>query len=219
VKHKQIGVAVKADGAAGQVTAVFSTFNVVDHDGDVTLPGAFTDGQEVRISAYNHMSWQGALPVGKGVIHQDEEKAWMDGQFFMDTQHGKDTFITVKEMGGLGEWSYGYDIIDGAPGQFEGRDVQLLRALKVHEVSPVLLGAGIGTHTVSAKSLKDCTDDECVERAREACEALLKRGIALPSELVEAVRSSDAEAADIKRRQGMLAGIAAYHGIDIGGSE
>mgnify|MGYP006138037809 CR=1 FL=1 len=34
------------------VAAVFSTFNVVDKDGDLTLPGAIKDGTEVVISGW-----------------------------------------------------------------------------------------------------------------------------------------------------------------------
>lgn len=138
----------------GTVTALFSTLNVIDHDQDVTLPGAFTDGQKVRISAYNHASWgPGALPVGKGQINEDGDSAIFDGGFFMNTTAGRDTFETVKELGDLGEWSYGYDILDSAPGQQDGQDVLYLKKLDVHEVSPVLLGAGIGTRTLSAKGL------------------------------------------------------------------
>jgi hypothetical protein len=52
MRRKSFG-AVEVKGAdSGEVRAVFSTFNTVDSDGDVTLPGAFRDGQEVRISAY-----------------------------------------------------------------------------------------------------------------------------------------------------------------------
>ena len=36
----------------------------VDKDGDLTLPGAIKDGMEVVISAYQHQSHYGALPVG-----------------------------------------------------------------------------------------------------------------------------------------------------------
>lgn len=36
------------DGSTGEVSAVFSTFNAKDSDGDVTVSGAFKDGQEVR---------------------------------------------------------------------------------------------------------------------------------------------------------------------------
>lgn len=216
--HKGINAELKA-GDSGQVTAIFSTFDVVDHDGDVTLAGAFEDGAKVRISAYNHTSWGGALPVGKGVIHADTKQAVMDGQFFTDTTHGRDTFNTVKQLEEIGEWSYGFDVIESSDGMFEDRPVRFLKQLKVHEVSPVLLGAGIGTRTLAAKSLSDMDDTEVAERAMEACKALLKRGIALPSELVEAVRKDDADAADTKRRQEQLVTIAGIHGIDIGGTE
>lgn len=210
--HKSIDV--KAEGQ-GEVLAVFSTFGVKDHDGDVTLPGAFDQGAPVRISAYNHSSWGGVLPVGKGVIRADEAKAVMEGKFFMDTQAGKDTFTVVKEMGELGEWSYGFDILDSERGDHEGKSARFLKKLKVHEVSPVLLGAGIGTQTLATKSreVADLTDDEVLAAASE----LLKRGLTLPPDLVEAVRKMDAEAASTKRRQDSLLAIAAANGIDIGG--
>lgn len=153
MKHKSkqmTGVQVK-DESQGSVEAIFSTFNVIDSDRDVTRPGAFEEGAKVRISAYNHSSWGTALPVGKGVIRQTEEAAILDGQFFLDTATGKDTFAVVKNMEDLQEWSYGYDILKASDGTFEGESVQFLESLKVHEVSPVILGAGVGTQTLSAK--------------------------------------------------------------------
>lgn len=135
----------------GEVSAVFSRFEVIDHDGDVTLPGAFTDGQKVRISAYNHESWGGALPVGKGFIRTTDTEAILEGQFFLGTTAGRDTFETVKQLDDLGEWSYGYDTDEAAPGTHDGQQVQFLKKLTVHEVSPVLLGAGIGTRTLATK--------------------------------------------------------------------
>lgn len=147
------GVQIK-DADRGTVSAVFSTFNVIDSDNDVTLPDAFTDGAEVAISAYGHTSWAGALPAGKGVIRTSKSEAILDGQFFMDTTHGRDTFKVVKAMGARQQWSYGFDIVDAAPGQFDGKDVQYLRKLAVHEVSPVLVGAGVNTRTIAAKNRK-----------------------------------------------------------------
>jgi len=84
----------KADGEEGEFRAVFSRLNVIDHDGEVTLPGAFEDGQAVRVSYWGHR-WRD-LPVGRGVIHADEEKAWVDGRFFLDTEGGKETYLTVR---------------------------------------------------------------------------------------------------------------------------
>jgi phage head maturation protease len=137
----------------GEFSAVFSTFNVVDSDGDLTMPGAFEDGAEVLISSYGHTSWQGALPVGKGAIRQTKSEAICDGQFFMDTTHGRDTFAVVKALGGGQQWSYGFDVLDSEPGKHDGRQVKVLKKLKVHEVSPVLIGAGVNTRTLAVKSL------------------------------------------------------------------
>lgn len=169
------GVEIK-DAEKGIVTAVFATLGVRDHDGDLTRDGAFTDGAKVAISAYGHKSWDGALPPGKGVIHVKGKKAVCEMQFFMNTQHGRDTFETVKQLAedGLGEWSYGYDVEEHSYGKEKDQPVRYLDRLKVHEVSPVLLGAGIGTRTVTAKS----RDGDPHDPARPAAAVpAVKRGI------------------------------------------
>ncbi|WFE41946.1 hypothetical protein [Micromonospora sp. WMMD998] len=145
------GVEIK-DEDKGTVSAVFSTFNVIDSDRDVTLPGAFEDGAKWKISAYGHQSWMGVLPVGKGTVRTTSTEAILDGQFFMDTQHGADTFRTVKAMGELQEWSYSVHPLKHSYGEFEGQQVRFLEQLGEGEVSPVLAGAGIGTRTLAAKS-------------------------------------------------------------------
>jgi hypothetical protein len=139
----------------GEVSAVFATLNVKDADGDVTPNGAFEDGAEVVISSYQHTSWGGALPVGKGRIRETKAEAVLDGRFFMDTQVGRDTFTVVKQLGGRQEWSYGYDVLDSDRGKFGGEDVRFLKKLKVHEVSPVLVGAGVNTRTLAVKALME----------------------------------------------------------------
>lgn len=136
----------------GEVTAVFATLNAKDSDGDVTLPGAFEDGAEVVISAYGHTSWQGLLPVGKGTIAEVGNEAILNGRFFLDTTAGRETFTVVKELGPKGQWSYGYDPVKYSFGDWDGEQVRFLEQLKTYEVSPVLLGAGVGTRTLAAKA-------------------------------------------------------------------
>ena len=145
-------IKAEGEGEPGAFTATFSTLNVIDHDGEVTVPGAFTEGQAVRIAYWGHR-WHD-LPIGRGVIHADEEKAWVEGRFFLDTAAGSETYKTVKNLEELQEWSYGFDILKDRAGQFEGQDVRFLEELNVHEVSPVFLGAGIGTQTTSIKGAK-----------------------------------------------------------------
>lgn len=143
------------DAEKGEVEAVFATLEVVDKDNDITRKGAFESGAEVVISAYNHKTWEGALPVGKGVIHEVGDQVVMKGQFFMNTTHGRDHFEVVKALGAKQEWSYGFNVDDSEQGEHEGKAVRVLKRMTVHEVSPVLRGAGVGTRTTYAKSLKD----------------------------------------------------------------
>lgn len=139
------------DGEPGDVKAVFATFNVKDLDGDVTIPGAFHEGQEVVIEPWNHGY---TLPAGKGVIKQNESEAWIDGRFFLTTEAGRENYQTVKEMGSLAEWSYTFDILEGFSGDFEGDRANFLKDLDTIGVSPVTRGAGIDTHTIGIKNQK-----------------------------------------------------------------
>jgi len=141
---------VKVDDA-GAVTVAFAQLNVVDRDGDLTLPGAFPS-KTVPMSAYGHTSWMGELPTGKGAIREEGDWAIFEGRFFLDTEQGKNAHATVKSMAELQEWSYGYDPIDYAFEQRDGQQIRVLKTLDVFEVSPVLMGAGIGTHTRAIKT-------------------------------------------------------------------
>lgn len=165
MKHKSFTGLKITNEDQGEVEAVFATLGVKDLHGDVTLKGAFKSGEEVRLSAYNHESWKGALPVGKGTIEEVGDNVVFKGRFFMDTTGGKDTFHTVKEMGGLQEWSYGYETLDQEPGQKDGEQVNIIKSQKVHEVSPVLQGAGIGTQTTAVKQAEK--DNEELETSPE----------------------------------------------------
>jgi hypothetical protein len=202
------------DEDKGEVTAVFATLGVIDSDGDVTVKGAFDNGAKVRISAYGHSSWNGTLPVGKGSIREVGDEAILDGRFFLDTPAGADTFKVVKELGadGLQEWSYGYDPVEYSFGEFEEQQVRFLNKLKVHEVSPVLLGAGIGTRLLTAKS--GMKFGEHVEAVMADVDALTTRAaevVALRSEKGKAISDVSADllgrlVVSVKRLEELLAG-------------
>lgn len=153
--HKSLSHVEIKSADKGQVSAVFATFNVIDKDGDVTLPDAFEDGAEVVVSSYQHASWQGALPVGKGRIRTTGKEAILDAQFFMDTTSGRDTFEVIKQLGPRQEWSYGFDVMEGDWGEFDGKEVHFIKKIKTHEVSPVLVGAGVNTRTLEVKAQKE----------------------------------------------------------------
>ncbi len=149
LERKTFPFRLKADGPEGSFKAVFATFDVVDHDGDVTRPGAFKAGAPVIVGSWGHKTYD--LPVGKGAIVADQREVAVEGQFFLDTGPGKDTYQTVKNLGELGEWSYVFSVMKQSFGEFEGRQVRFLEDIKVYSVDPVLAGAGVDTRTSYVK--------------------------------------------------------------------
>ena len=144
------------DDEKGSVEAVFSVFNKLDTDGDVVLPSAiksgFKDDQVPMVFAHK---WD--QPIGKGVITSDDEKATFRGNFFMDTEAGKEAYHLAKAMADLQEWSFGFRINDSEVKEYKSEDgdeisARFLKDLTVYEVSPVLVGANRETYTLAIKS-------------------------------------------------------------------
>ncbi len=151
------GIELKKD-KPGVFTARLATLNVIDKDGDVTLAGAFPNGKAILISAYQHGSWSGGLPVGKGTIREQGEDVFVDGEFNLNTETGKEHYETVKFAPDLQEWSYGFKIlaIDEESEWNQNPKVwRVLKSLDVFEASPVLRGAGVNTVTTAIKNDKD----------------------------------------------------------------
>lgn len=151
-KQYQGTFTVKADDEEkGTFEAVFATLNVVDSDGDVTVPGAFGK-QSVMIEPWNHNYQQ--LPVGRGAIEERDHDAVVAGKFFLDTASGKEHYQVVKEMGEGQEWSYTFYILEAEYGTFDGKDVRFLKKMDVVGVGPVSRGAGVDTRTTVIKGKK-----------------------------------------------------------------
>lgn len=149
---KGLGQTVALDGKEdGYVKALISKFDIIDRDGDVVLPSAFTDGQPIKMAAWGH-EWE-KLAVGKGHIRVEPDGAYFEGNFFLNTTVGRDTYETVKGLGDLQEWSWGFEIPKGGSyrGNHKGQPVRFIKAANAHEVCPVLVGANQGSKTVAIK--------------------------------------------------------------------
>jgi len=162
-ESKNIDIELKDD--SGQVEAVFSLFNSLDSDGDVVVPGAVKSGFK---NNQVPMVWSHKLdmPIGKGTIAQDDDKAVFKGEFFMDTESGKEAYNLVKNMGDMQQWSFGYKVNDSeyAKADDNSTNARYLKDLTVYEVSPVLVGANQDTYTLAIKSntelLKEITEQK-----------------------------------------------------------
>jgi len=153
------GIEIKAD-QPGAFTARIATLNVVDKDGDVTLPGAFPAGKTILISAYQHGSWMGELPVGKGVIVERDDEVLVEGEFNLNTETGKEHYETLKFSPDLSEWSYGFVVLaleEESEWNENPKVWRVFKELDVFEASPVLRGAGMNTALLAIKNVKTGT--------------------------------------------------------------
>jgi len=162
-ESKNIDIELKDD--SGQVEAVFSLFNSLDSDGDVVVPGAVKSGfKNNQVPMVWSHKWD--MPIGKGTIAQDDDKAVFKGEFFMDTESGKEAYNLVKNMGDMQQWSFGYKVNDSeyAKADDNSTNARYLKDLTVYEVSPVLVGANQDTYTLAIKSntelLKEITEQK-----------------------------------------------------------
>src|SRR3990167_6040854 len=136
--------------AALQVAVARKSFAPIDFK--LSEAGDVPAGKAVPMSAYGHTSLDGALPTGRGKLREADGLGIFDGKFFMDTDQGRNAHATVKAMAELQQWSYGYKVLDGGPVVLDNMSVRELRRLDVYEISPVLIGAGVGTATLAIKS-------------------------------------------------------------------
>jgi hypothetical protein len=176
----------------GEGSAVIAKLNVIDLDGDVTVPGAFGKQDVNLLPAHDRM----APRLGKGVLTEEDNLAIASFKFNLDedAKTAREWYSALKfDMANgepLQEWSYGFKVVDSEFGEFQGQHVRFLKALEVHEISPVLRGAGLGTGTLAIKSTDKMTVDEQIKNAGEALNAV--------TALIERVKSLN----DLKVQKG-----------------
>ena len=156
MEKKSIQIELKRD-KPGTFIARIATLNVIDADADITLPGAFPQDKTILVSAYQHGSWMGSLPVGKAVIQEVEDQVIAQGEFNLNTESGKEHYEAVKFSGDLQEWSYAFKPIEYEMGKQDGQDVRFLKKVDPFEISPVLKGAGVNAVTLGIKAEKKGT--------------------------------------------------------------
>jgi HK97 family phage prohead protease len=148
-KHITASVLKAGDGEPeGTIRAVFSTFDEVDRDGEIVLASAFTHGQAVAMT-WAHR-WD--MPIGKGAILVEPGRAIFDGQLFMDTDAGQEAYKTIRNMGDLQQYSWGFRVIEAAYEEREDQWIRIIKRAEVFEVSPVLIGANSDTYTLGIKA-------------------------------------------------------------------
>lgn len=131
--------------AAGTVMARFATLETVDLDGDIVAAGSIGHQSDIILESWGHAYT--LPPAGVGRVYEEGLQAVFEGQFFMDSQVGRDNFAALQKLN-KAEWSFTFDVLESKP----LRTGRRLERLKILGVSPVLKGAGIATRTLELKS-------------------------------------------------------------------
>jgi len=163
LSFKNAPIELKEDGDKRYIEAVFSLFDTIDSDNDVTKANALRSGytgNKVPL-VWNH-DW--SKVIGRGIIETDNQKAVFKG-YFLNTEAGKEAYNTVKEMQDMQQFSYGFQVMKSSKGTHidskgEEVPVRVLEDVKVWEVSPVLVGAQQNSFVQALKSGLEPVDDE-----------------------------------------------------------
>ena len=156
-------------GVEGEFEAVFSTFDVVDKDGDIVKASAITAGQEVPIFWSHDMF---GMPIGIGTISKQADKAIINGHF-IDSTAGQDARKTIKATQKFQELSWGFKVLKTHLDNVNGEPVRVIDETDTHEVSFVLRAAGEGTGIRDVKSSTRFTDQ--IKATQAVVEDLVKR--------------------------------------------
>lgn len=184
---KGVGALEIKNEQLGEVEAVIATLDVVDKDGDVIRAGAIKNGAKVKMSGYGHDIIFGEMPVGKGALAIEGDKAIFRGRVFLATTKGREVFEVLKEFGSDQEWSFGFRVVSDEAPSDEWRERgarRVLKKLDAFEVSPVLEGAGRGTRTLGVKArlteAKLSEDESLTDRMSAVHEAVHAHNRAIP---------------------------------------
>lgn len=151
---------VKQFTGEGRGTAVLARLGVRDKDGDVLVPGLL--GGEQQVPLIQAHDWQ-VPPFGRAVVRERGDELVADFTLNVATPRGREWAEVLAfdlAHGAIQQWSWGFSILpDGSEiGTHEGERVRLLRRIKLHEVSPVVVGASVGSRTLSLKDAEHRED-------------------------------------------------------------
>lgn len=181
----------------GYGLARLATLSAVDHDGDSYEKGAFgwkEGGQWVPlVPAHNRR----AMPFGKARVYEEGDAAFAELHLNLDTEVGREWHSHLKFDLQKGtpaqEWSYGFGVLEFDPHVRPTGIGRVLKKLDVHEVSPVIRGAGLDSGTLGMKSRGSFSDH--IDAVIEELDDLVAR-----AEGVKAARSADGRRLGTDRR-------------------
>ncbi|MEJ7783410.1 MAG: HK97 family phage prohead protease [Solirubrobacteraceae bacterium] len=144
--------------APGSFEALVSVFGVVDSDGDVVMPGAFTKTLAAGPKAIVHShDWQ-AAPIGQTVSAEETSDGLLvKGRLFVapgeDHARAREVYAAMRG-GALTEFSWGGRVTSETRKEDDNGDVTYeLNEIDLVEYGPCLKGANPSTRLLAVKSI------------------------------------------------------------------
>lgn len=147
----------------GQFRAVVAVFDNVDSHGDVVVRGAFAEtlnewadrGDEIPV-IWSH-DWADPFSHIGTVKSAEETDRGLEivGEIPQEDRDSNPRAAQVYRLlksRRITQFSFAFDVLEGAEVEQDGRRVTELRRLKLHEVGPCLLGVNQATELIAAKA-------------------------------------------------------------------
>lgn len=171
MRTKSTAAQIKAEppdedtGESGVFTAYASVFGNIDSYGEIVMPGAFKadlerwaeKGDPIPL-LFGHNMGDPDFNIGHLLsAEEDDVGLLVKAQIDLDSPKGPYTYKLLKERR-ISQMSFAFDVLDGARSQRPKADgdgeneVFELKALKLHEVSVVPLGANQETDVLMVKA-------------------------------------------------------------------
>ena len=143
---------VKAVDDAGNFEGYASVFNNIDLGDDVILPGAFTRVKTTRAGRLKLALFHDLTRlVGSAEYNQDQHGLYLKGRINLNVSYARDAYELMKE-GTLDSMSIGFNTLDDAIEQREGRRVRIISQAELWEASIVPFGMNPEAQVMSVKS-------------------------------------------------------------------
>lgn len=213
-----------ADGV-GTFEAYASTYDV-DSVGDKVRPGAFAKtladweakGAPIPL-LWSHRMDDPEYNLGTVKAEERTRGLWVAGEFDLENRKAAATYRLMKGRR-VGQLSFAYDTLDQAPLSYQGKTVNELIALKLHEVSITPIGANQNTQVLGVKHAAEVllgVDERALEaadlrqllKAVAHVQAVLEKQLGGAAPVVPEPTTKSAGRAQIMRMQAALLDVGA----------